>query len=522
MASKPNFLTTKKIILILTMAAVIVVYYFVVYAFCRFLIEQGLIAAFTEGPRNFLADRVVSGRETASSSAVNFLADTSVGISSEPSGENIVSSSSDVAAVVLTSTAIVPSSSSAVSEDQSNYQSDVLPNISDPSLFFGSHFDTFANSEYIDIGQTTFYYDEAATAYYLPPDYLFQEAAALDSGSQESLNNVHLNMFQGFYEDERCLGDSCLTQKGEELFFNGEKLSLPPELSGLNLAALSIGSLTKRWLVGFTVKRADNYEGIAYYFDGQSFSRIFTPELVISPYFGVFGFGGGENNFLLIYGAYQGIAYHFQGNEVFDISRFFDIRVMNGGFKPEVIFTAFESNVNWYVYSSSTYTPVLIKLWQNRSSEIVGEAVLNDIFQKRDESAVFKLSSVGNEAITLSAKLRRNNRDSWFSFVDRGFKIGEAGVLVSVPLAHDGYSSVIDIVMIAVSRVSLDATSAGQAKFFVSADSQKWLGLENKTNYDLNLPTNSHFFLKVAVPASNDKFYSPFISEILFDYYCRK
>ena len=147
---------------------------------------------------------------------------------------------------------------------------------------------------------------------------------------------------------------------------------------------------------------------------------------------------------------------------------------------------------------------------------------LLSIFQKRDESAVFKLSSVGNEAITLSAKLRRNNRDSWFSFVDRGFKIGEAGVLVSVPLAHDGYSSVIDIVMIAVSRVSLDATSAGQAKFFVSADSQKWLGLENKTNYDLNLPTNSHFFLKVAVPASNDKFYSPFISEILFDYYCRK
>jgi hypothetical protein len=520
MAAKFRFLTTKKIILILTMAAVIVVYYFVVYAFCRFLIDQGFISAFTEGRKNFLVDKVVNGKGTSSSSSVNFLVDTSADISRDQPEENIISSSSDVATVVATSTA-APSSSPAVSDEQSDYQSDVLPNISDPSLFFGSHFDTFANSEYVDAGQTTFYYDTAATAYYLSPDYLFQEAAAIDSGSRESLNNVHLNMFQGFYEDERCLGSNCLTQKGEELFFNGEKLSLPQELADLNLAALSISSLTKRWLVGFTIKRADNYEGIAYYFDGRSFSRIITPEPIISPYFGVFGFGGGENNFLLIYGAYQGIAYHFQGNEVFNISQFFDIRVMNGGFKPEVIFTAFESNVNWYVYSSSTYSPVLIKLWQNRSSEIVGEAILNNIFQKRDESAVFKLSSVGDEAITLLAKLRRNNRDSWFSFIDQGFK-GDSGVLVSVPLAHDGYSSLIDIVMIAASRVNIDSTSASKAKFFVSADSQDWRELMNKTNYDIDLPTTSHFFLKVAVSGQNDKFYSPFISEILFDYYCRK
>ncbi|MDP2933314.1 MAG: hypothetical protein Q8N81_04245, partial [bacterium] len=276
-------------------------------------------------------------------------------------------------------------------------QLELAPNITEPDLFFGSHFDSFANDKYIDSDQTTLYYDETAAAYFFPPDYVFEEAnfssgSDPDAENRNAINGASLNVFEGPYGDKRCLADHCLEQKGNNLFFDNQKLSLPDGLADRNIAAVSIGSLTKRWLVGVTVKNENNYEGLVYGFDGQNFFRLLTPAPIVSPHFGILGFGGGENNFLVIYGAYKGIAYHFQGDTVADISRFFDIRVMNGGFKAEVLFTAFESNINWYVYSSTLYHPVLIKLWQNRGTEIAGEMVLNDLFQRYDESAVFKLS----------------------------------------------------------------------------------------------------------------------------------
>jgi len=490
----------KKISLILIVAAIATIYYFIVYFFCLFLINLKFISAFDEPAKvsSFVNSPIDSGSSPTAVATV------------------ITSSSSPIISL--------PGSSAATSSSPvaSGYQPELLPNIADPTLFFGSYFDTFANSQYIDAQKTNMYYDELAAAYHFQPDYAFAESDALDAASREALSNVRLNLFQGFYNDERCLGNRCLEQKGSELFFNGEKLPFPKELDGNNLAALSIGSLSKRWLVGFTIKNGNNYEGLAYYFDGLNFIRILTPEPIRSPYFGVFGFGGGENNFLLIYGAYQGIAYHLQGDKVYDVSQFFDIRIMNGGFKPEIVFAAFESNVNWYIYSATSYHPVLIKLWQNRGSEIVGEAVLNSIFERRDESAVFKLSSVSDTSITLAAKLRRNSRDSWFYLIDYGFKPVNQGMLVSTPLSHDGYNSLVTIVKVANDRLNIDSTSADKAEFLVSTDGQAWQKLEKKTNYNINLPATRHFFLKVEVAGSSDKFYSPFISEILFDYYCRK
>ena len=539
LAPRPRLSNGKKIVLIVAVISVAAAYYFVSYFFCCFLIKNGFISAFNDNWKNPLAEKILDVKKwtgTAPSVATslspaalspdwnaNFnVINPSFPTVPSPGVPSLITPPAATTTPSLIISPTVPASDTPL-PITTIPQSDLAPNIVDPSLFFGSYFDTFANNAYIDSEKTTLFYDETATAYFFPPDYVFEEAGTgPDPGDQNILNGVSLNNFEGSYGDKRCLAGKCLEQKGKDLFFENKKLSLPAELDDLDIAAVSLGSLPKRWLVGLTVKNENNYEGLVYYFDGQEFSRLLTPLPIISPYFGVLGFGGGENNFLVIYGAYQGIAYHFQGDKVTDVSRFFDIRVMNGGFKAEVLFTAFENNVNWYVYSSSSYHPVLIKLWQNGGTEIAGEMVLNGLFQRYDESAVFKLSRAENNAITLLAKLKRNNRDSWFYLLDRGFKNEAGGLLISVPIAHDGYASLIKIVKIAQSRLSIDPASAGQAEFLFSVDAKNWQKLGNGKNIDIDAPATQYFFLKAVFPKFEERFYSPFISEILFDYYCRK
>lgn len=585
MGTRLSLATVKKIVLAISAVIVAVVYYFISYFFCYFLINVGLISASdpSDNFQNPLAIKIVavtSGDKDKPVIAVATSSDWKDNFAVVNQIASVISSSSapvpgtipypkdqttlgttaavmpetpptsaPAASIPAQDSAALPTDTAAVNPTATvptthvaqifkpdttsvatgspasvvTVQPEIAPNIVDSSLLFGSYFDTFSNNKYVDSSQTALYYDEAAAAYFFPPDYVFLEIGdGIDMANRALLDNIRLNNFEGPYGDKRCLDNHCLEQKGNELFFDGNKLSQPGELSGLNIAAVSIGSLTRRWLVGFTIKTGSGYEGIAYYFDGQNFSRILTPDPIVSPYFGLLGFGGGENDFLLIYGAYKSIAYHVQGDNIFNISRFFDSRVMNGGFKPEVLFTAFESNINWYVYSTTSYHPALIKLWQNRGSEIVGGMVLDSLFQRYDESAVFRLSRAENGAITLLAKLKRNGRDYWFNFVDKGFKNENGGALVSLPIAHDGYASLVTIVKIAKSSLGVDALSADKAEFLFSADSQQWTKLGNQQEIDISVPATRYFLLKVVLPKLSDKFYSPFISDILFNYYCRK
>ncbi|MFA6194800.1 MAG: hypothetical protein WC719_03605 [Patescibacteria group bacterium] len=540
MAIKLSLATVKKITLAIIAIIIAVAYYFISYFFCYFLINIGLISA-VDSSDNFYNPLAVKIAEitkgdqekptvavaTSSDWSNNFEVVSPLDSVSAPTPASTSLPAADTPATSSPDVSVPGPSIAPLSIESSTVavppQPDSAPNVSDPALFFGSYFDTFSNNKYVDSAQTTLYYDEIAAAYFFPPDYAFTEIEAdVDAADQELLNAVSLNNFEGPYGDKRCLEDRCLEQKGSDLFFENKKLGLPGELSGSNIAAVSIGNLTKRWLVGFTIKNEAGYEGIAYYFDGHDFFRLQTPAPMVSPYFGLLGFGGGENNFLVIYGAYKGIAYHIQGDKISDISRFFDTRVMNGGFKAEVLFTAFETNINWYVYSLTSYRPVLIKLWQNQGPDIAGEMILNSLFQRYDESAVFRLSLADGNAITLLAKLKRSGRDHWFNFRDQGFKNENGGSLVSLPIAHDGYASLITIVKIAKSSLGIDKASVDKEEFSFSADSQQWIKLGNEQNVAISVLATRYFLLKVALPRVSDKFYSPFVSDILFNYYCRK
>lgn len=392
---------------------------------------------------------------------------------------------------------------------------------------FSSFFDSFASGHLIDITATNLFRDDYATAMMFPPDYKWQEAAP--EVIEENKNNftpIYLNDFSKLRDmsDRRCIGSSCLEQKGVKLFFQGRSISLPKGVKESDVQALSIGKLDKRWLVGITLKDGVNFEGRVYYFNGKSYSQLNFSEQtknVRSPYLGVFGFGGQDSDFMVVYGAYRGSAFRFQDKKITDISKYFDFRVMAKGFKPEIIRAESDKVINWYVFSSSQNQPQLIKLWQNKDGNISGEVVFKDIFPSSVSSASFRLLDSGVNEFRLLARVEDEEKTTWHIFSDYGFINNIAGELIFNPVAVENE---ITIKKISNSKLGSPDTPCLEGKFSFSADNSNWRELPcgENLNQDFLFAIKNNYFLRVDFPAQADKFYSPFLTEVLFDFYYQK
>lgn len=390
--------------------------------------------------------------------------------------------------------------------------------ISKKDFYLGSFGYSFSN---IDETKTNLYFDKTATAIFFPPDYEWRDAIA-EASDKEDFKAIKFNDFKGPYNDERCLNDNCLEQRGNKLYYNGRVLAHPSSVRNLDIEALSIGALQNRWLVGYTIKKKDGYEAQAFYFKGGKFTKILFPEPLSSPYFGLFGFGGIEDDFLIIYGAYQGTAYRVRGERVIKLDKLFGLRVMDKGFKPEVIRAVRDSDVSWYIYSQSLNHPQLIKLWQNGGEEIVGEQTFPDLFFGH-KSAGFRLRAVFPDRVVLGAELTDSKDNKSFkTFTDKGFKNTSEGNLVTRPISHDGGKSEIIIKKIARARLEINEADRSLVKFLFSSNGVDWRNIPLGENSDFTTSKIKSYFLGLIFPPSQDRFYSPFVSGISFDYYCQK
>lgn len=392
---------------------------------------------------------------------------------------------------------------------------------------FNSFFDSFASGHLINTALSTLFRDDSAAAVYFPPDYSYEEAAIETANIYKSeFAKIYSNDFSKplTLVDRRCFGENCLEQKGRKLSYRGKSLALPKGIKESEVAALSIGSLEKRWLIGVTLKKGVVYEGRVFYFDGAKFTPLLFPgnkEKITSSYIGLFGFGGEESDFLAVYGAYRGIAYRFQADKTTDLSQFFDFRIMAKGFRPEIIKASNGQATNWYIFSSSLGHPQLIKLWQNQSGEITGEAAYQDIFSEPGETVLFYPISASENDFKLLAKVKRGSGESWRVFTDRGFKNTNPGELVFNPIP---VNSEIIIRKIANSELGSLSAPCPEGRFYFSADNVSWQELPRgeNLNKDFKVAAKDNFYLRVDFPAQADRFYSPFLAEVLFDFYYQK
>ena len=323
----------------------------------------------------------------------------------------------------------------------------------------GSSFtDLFSGTGWLNASNTTLYQDFAMTTLSYPPKFEWEKLA--DEEAKKLKEKILFVRLEEDGTDKRCTGSQCLIQKGLELFLDGQKISLPSELRTPELLNISIGAIypvrniisngaDKFWILGGVVKDGGQYRGYVYKFDpsassGQApeFTKIFEDSDFLSPYPGMFGFGGTSDNWLAIYGAYEGIAWQTKTKNSFssfhNISHFFPIRVMGDSvklqeakerfvsFRPEAI----KNGKNWYVYSLTSGKPKLIKLVEDKEglSTPLEAGKINAAWDLTENlgldqgitSASFMLEKSGS-LLALITKSDEENKTELRRFVDLGF-----------------------------------------------------------------------------------------------------
>lgn len=274
-------------------------------------------------------------------------------------------------------------------------------------------------------------------------------------------------------------------------------------------------------LVGEVIKVGDVYKGLISRADGAPiFTEADTP--IVSKYPGTLSFGGDENDFLAVYGAYEGLAFRVRDNDqslmITDYSNLVGIRVMNGGFAPRIIRVpaiSYQSSVvsySWYVWSATERNPKLIKLFENNVGAIIGAA---DFSPSLFGSGVVFASFAASRSGSLVARVvSEGGEESFWNFTDLGFDTSISREAVSVNLS---------VAPAAVRRASIAEVDpmevGGSARFFLSNDGIVWVPV--RVGDEIVFP-NEHgtqlLWKATFTPETFSGMPTPFLSRIKLDY----
>jgi len=309
-------------------------------------------------------------------------------------------------------------------------------------LVSSSFSDLFSGVAWLNQEKTSLYQDWAATALIFQPNVVWEKATF------SNMDGFRFRKDDG--SDVLCLSAGCLSQRGNTLTLDNKTIKLPKEIQGKTIENVSIGVLTSRWVVGAVTSENGKYEGWVYSFDPSTalgasggFTKVFgeanTP--FQSIYKGTIGFGGTDDDWLAVYSGYQGIAYRIRSQMPFtDVSHFFDIRVMDGGFQPVITRISVFGRTVWYIWSLSDKHPELIKLYEDGSTkEIVGEVDFTKrIFINSGVSkASFRYAGTQGNAIALQARLEYGSGEvGTYVFSDSGFIVPSPAVVESVNISN--------------------------------------------------------------------------------------
>ena len=386
------------------------------------------------------------------------------------------------------------------------------------NLISSSFTDLFSGVGWLDVSRTNMYHDKVITAFTLEPNFTWRKLDGAHIQQERFLKKNDNGI------DRRCIGSSCLEQRGLGLFYNGGEISLPREMRSKNVQNVSIGTLGEKWLVGVTAKEKEKYEGWVFFYspstDGSAYSRVFGEANApfLSDYEGTIGFGGTKDNWIALYGAYEGQAYHIREGKPFqNISKFFGIRAMAGGFHPAILRAGDGVDARWYVYSLTKGRPVFIKLFQDgnvgdiRGSMDFTQSVLGTNFFK----VSFAVADVrgGTTALEADALTNDGNEELW-QFVDEGFKVPSLARVVSINL--NNYPAEVWTATIVDSDVF---EGKSNIEFALSNDGVSWIPARIGEPVVFPDPNNNRLFWRATFqPEDGARFSSPFFDRIRVDY----
>lgn len=392
--------------------------------------------------------------------------------------------------------------------------------VMEAGLVTASFTDLFSGVGWLNQEETTAYHDRIVTAITFPPRFEWKRIDKLNVPDSD-IARIGFRRTDG--SDARCIGKECLVQKDGKLYFVPEsflpsynnlkyQVSFPEEER--NIVQVSIGSLENKWLVGTVEQQAGEYVGRVYFFNNGRFENLFSDGAAFrSRYQGRIGFGGDDDDFLVIYGGYEGQAYHVRdGLERKDISRFFGIRVMDDGFEPVVIKMGKGRNSVWYVGSNTAGTPKLLKLFQNGTDEIAGAVDLTkSLFPGGVERASFY--PFGKTGV-LRAEVKDVEGESRFwEFTDRGFEKTEAKKVVSVNI--NNYPA--EVRYASIGRTEL-SEEGGKISFYISNNGRDWTRVSEGEEIKFSDEHGRHLLWRAELEPNGDDEKAPFLDTLQIKY----
>lgn len=383
----------------------------------------------------------------------------------------------------------------------------VVPSASTPEseLKYDVLYDLFSGTGWIDQGKTTMYQDMMMTAFMLPPQFTFEKSSFV-SNARFVERNVDGS-------DSRCVAHKCLAQKGGTLIFDGRPLKLPAEVQQGTIVSVSIGSLSSLWPVGIVTKSGEDYSGWLFLFDGNSFRNIQREgrEVFVSRYGGTIGFGGTDADWVAVYGAYEGKGVHVRAGAITDISRFFGIRVMSGGFDPEVTRTEADNDTTWYVWNKGGM-PKLIKLFENGTGSIEGAADLSIKLAASAPGVTTMHFAASGTPRTLEAKASDGGVEYW-KFTDQGFDNASTREIVSASLTN----RILPVKIAVIPQVEL-ANVDNAVDFYLSNDGADWTRVKIGEKVTFANQNGDKTYWRAVIHAPSNRYQSPYFGMIEINY----
>ena len=420
----------------------------------------------------------------------------------------------------------------AVEQVMSNNSSGNIPNNISTSTASGwlGLGDSFSSFAYIDEKKTNMVLDEAVTAFVFPPVYSLEKISDLDV-VDEGENNDWVVLGK----KDACqfsLDDNCLrVDENSRLLYNDREIDLPMEMQGEEIRNIDVSFLSSIFVVSFVVSDSNQERAYAYFFNGNRYSPLIsknTSEKIVTEYGmpgGIMSAGGSDNDFIIIYSGYEVKAFHYQLGRLTDISKFFGLRVANGGFYPYIIKQGDNENSLWYVLSLDAGKIKLIKLWQNGSREIKGAY---DFSYKFKDYSSLKLLAFREPASSRgqlqfifnrgkSRSLSPKEPGTWL-FHDKGFDNSRERKIVSLNLNDKGGNLTKAFVENMFFNSGYGLAEKLMAKVFFFGDNQKKIEVELNKEVGFIANNQSLFWELVFMPEQSPE-YSPWFDHISHLYF---
>ena len=379
----------------------------------------------------------------------------------------------------------------------------------DDGLIYAGYTDLFSGVGGLSQSETTMYRDDVATAMMFPPSLEWSEKS--EGATAPDFSSA-------------CIGGSCLSAKGTVLTLNGSPLKLPIAGDVRNITADTVGN---GWAIGVVIKEGNKYAGYAYRFDGKNFTPIFqNGKAFDSQYEGQWGFGGTADDFLAVYGAYQGKGYRVRGNSVQDISDLFDVRVMKGGIRPGIIRAGSGIHTAWYLFNKEKNNrAVFIKLFQNGTADIAGEAdILGTAPVSFSYLVVIKSYEVGLRKIgvdsfpfLLSVYAERAGSPQNWNVTDNGFKIPSGPVSVT-SINLNNYANTEVPYLIGLTSKDFSAGNADISFETRNTDNGKWEAVSLGASHWFSDPHGAALEWRMRVKPGNNPEFTPYLGSLLVEY----